>query len=82
MAAAMLLISRSARVLTNHNINNYWMAHKPQTMSELYSHLDEELELRLEEAERVGYGFDLPKAVIAPNAPKKSRVKSEIEIAA
>lgn len=64
------------------DINNFWMAHKPQTMSELYSHLHEELETRLEEAERVGYGFDLPTAVIAPNAPRKSDVKSEAELAA
>ena len=39
------------------DINNFWMAHRPQTMSELYSHLHEELQLRLDEAERVGYGF-------------------------
>jgi hypothetical protein len=35
------------------DLNNFWMAHKPQTMSGLYSHLHEELEMRLEEAERV-----------------------------
>ena len=68
-------------------------AHR-QTMSELYSHLHEELEIRLAEAERVEYGFDLPKAtlgdcenkelaaLIAPNAPRKCGVKSESEIAA
>jgi hypothetical protein len=38
------------------DINNFWMARKPQTTSELYSHLHEELQLRLDEAERVGYG--------------------------
>jgi hypothetical protein len=64
------------------DINNFWMAHKPETMSELYSHLHEELELRREEVERVGCGFDLPQTVIAPNAPKKSIVKSDGEIAA
>jgi hypothetical protein len=31
-------------------------------MSELYSHLPEELEMRLDEATRVEYGFDLPNA--------------------
>jgi hypothetical protein len=41
------------------DINNFWMAHRPQTMSELYSHLHEELEMRLDEAARVGYGFVL-----------------------
>ena len=51
-------------------------------MSELYSHLHEELELRLAEAERVGFGFALPKGVVAPNAPKISDTKSEVEIAA
>jgi integrase len=76
------------------DINNFWMAHKPQTMSELYSHLHEELEMRLDEAKRVEYGFDLPNALssecenkgvavaIAPNAPRKSGVKSEHEVAA
>jgi hypothetical protein len=64
------------------DLNNFWMAHKPQTMSELYSHLHEELELRLKEAERVGYGFDLPKIVVAPNAPKIFITKSAVEIAA
>jgi integrase len=70
---------RGARCL--EDLNNFWMAHKPQTMSELYSHLYEELQMRLEEAERVGYGFDLPKIAVAPNAPKIS-AKSEGEIAA
>src|SRR5215470_5557972 len=34
------------------DINNFWMGHKPKTMSELYSHLHEEVELRLTEAEQ------------------------------
>jgi hypothetical protein len=34
------------------------------------------------EAESVGYGFDLPKIVVAPNAPKNPSVKSEAEVAA
>jgi len=47
-------------------------------MSELYSHLHEELELRLAESERVGYGFVLPGATastVAPNAPKLKSVE-------
>jgi hypothetical protein len=74
---------RGARCL--EDLNNFWMAHKPQTMSELYSHLHEELELRLQESERVGFGFALPKTVVdanAPNAPKKTAPKREVEIAA
>jgi hypothetical protein len=49
-------------------------------MSELYSHLHEELEMRLEKAERVGYGFELPKAVVAPNAPKILDTKSRADV--
>jgi hypothetical protein len=60
------------------------MAHKPQTMSELYSHLHEELDMRLAEAERVGFGFELPKkpaAAVVPIVPRKQEQKAE-EVAA
>jgi hypothetical protein len=50
-------------------------------MSELYTHLHEELEMRLDEAERVGHGFDLPESVVAPNAPRNV-AESVIENAA
>jgi integrase len=69
---------RGARCL--EDINNFWMAHKPKTMSEVYSHLHEETELRLAEAERVGSGFAVPKFV-APNAPKLLENES-MEVAA
>jgi hypothetical protein len=55
-------------------INNFWMGHKPRTMSELYSRLDEGLELRLEEAEAMGVGFDIP------IAPKCSETSEELEL--
>ena len=58
----------------------FWMGHKPQTMSELYSRMDEELELRLQEAEVVGVGFVVP-AYAAPSAPKVS-VERQVAIAA
>jgi len=56
------------------DINNFWMGHKPQTMSEIYSRMDEELEQRLQEAEIVGVGFDVP-------APKCSKISFEQEVA-
>jgi integrase len=62
------------------DINNFWMGHKPKTMSELYSRMDEELELRLQEAEIVGVGFFVP-AYVAPSAPKVS-VERQVAIAA
>jgi hypothetical protein len=52
------------------DINNFWMAHKPKCMSELYSYLDEELQVRLDEAERVEFGFSLPETqtvAVVPN---------------
>ena len=51
------------------DINNFWMAHKPHTMSEVYSHLHEETEMRLDEAARVGYGFLLPARPAPASAP-------------
>jgi len=54
------------------DLNNCWMAHKPHTMSEVYSHLHEEVEMRLDEAARVGYGFVLPatELSVVPIVPK------------
>jgi hypothetical protein len=49
-------------------------------MSELYSRTDEELEQRLQEAEIVGVGFDVP-TYVAPKSSKES-VKSVIAVAA
>jgi integrase len=59
------------------DINNFWMGHKPKTMSELYSHLYEEVELRLTEAEQRGVGFDIPAYV----APSCSEVSAQLEVA-
>lgn len=50
------------------DINNFWMGHKPKTMSEIYSHLFEEVEIRLVEAEEVGFGFELPVEEASENA--------------
>jgi len=61
------------------DIKNFWMGHKPKTMSELYSHLFEELELRLVEAAQVGVGFVLP-ACVAPSC-SKILVESQVEVA-
>jgi len=62
------------------DINNFWMGHKPRSMSELYSRMDEELEQRLQEAEIVGAGFDVP-AYVAPKC-SKIEVESKVEVAA
>lgn len=48
----------------------HWMAHQPRDMSKVYSLLKEDVPARLAEAERVGYGFSLPKEVV-PSVPRK-----------
>jgi hypothetical protein len=53
------------------DLNNFWIGHKPETMSEQYSHLYEEMDIRIGEAEAASNGSDLPRTVVAPNAPKK-----------
>jgi integrase len=52
------------------DLRKFWLAHKPKEMGELYSALKEDVPTRLAEAERVGYGFVLPKEVV-PNVPRK-----------
>jgi len=52
------------------DINNFWMGHKPQTMSGLYSRMDHELELRLQEADTVGVGFTVLAYVLLQSTPK------------
>jgi len=56
------------------------MGHAPETMSEIYSRLDLELDLRLAEAESVGVGFIVPSMVIAPNAPSCAKNSEETDL--
>jgi len=42
------------------DINNFWMGHQPESMSELYSRMEFETDRRLDEANRVGVGFTVP----------------------
>jgi len=60
------------------DMRKFWLGRKPgksvegesADMGEVYSALKEDLSARLAEADRVGYGFSLPKAVV-PNVPRK-----------
>ncbi len=61
------------------DINNFWMGHAPETMSETYSRLDLELDLRLTEAESMGVGFTVPPIQIAPSCSKVSE-ESDVEL--
>ena len=53
------------------------MGHQPETMSELYSRMEFELDRRLDEAERVGVGFMVASVEVAPSAP---RISEEVEL--
>jgi len=61
------------------DINNFWMGHQPQTMSELYSRMEFETARRLKEAELVGVGFTVPPV----NYSKSSKISGEqaVEVA-
>jgi integrase len=61
------------------DINNFWMGHAPETMSETYSRLDLELDLRLAEAQSMGVGFTVPPIPIAPSCSKISG-ESDVEL--
>lgn len=62
------------------DINNFWMGHQPQTMSELYSRMEFETARRLKEAELVGVGFTVPSV----NYSKSSKISGSqaVEVAA
>jgi len=62
------------------DINNFWMGHAPETMSETYSRLDLELDLRLAESESMGVGFTVPPVAIAPSCSKIAE-ESDVELA-
>jgi hypothetical protein len=61
------------------DINNFWMAHAPETMSVTYSRLDLELDLRLAEAQSIGVGFTVPPVPIAPSCSAISE-ESDVEL--
>jgi len=58
----------------SHDINNFWMGHLPETMSELYFRMEFELERRLNEAKSMGVGFNVP------IAPACSEVSEELDV--
>jgi integrase len=59
------------------DINNFWMGHAPETMSETYSRLDLELDLRLAEAESMGVGFTVPPIAFGPVGPSWPQISEE-----
>ena len=58
------------------DINNFWMGHVPETMSETYSRLDLELDLRLVEAESMGAPFRPSQLLQVAPRFRKNRVSN------
>jgi len=56
------------------------MGHQPETMSELYSRMEFELDRRLEEAEKIGVGFTVPSVEISSIARSAPRNSQELEL--
>jgi len=58
----------------------YWLGHAKQSVTDGYSKLAEDVEFRLEVAEKTGTGFDVP-ASMRPMRPRKSE-ETRVEVAA
>jgi len=55
------------------------MGHQPETMSELYTRIEFELDRRLDEAERVGVGFTVPGIEAAPRISEEVELESTLQ---
>ena len=42
------------------DLEHYWLGHKPQHVSDLYSRLKDDVEFRQEWVKKVGLGFEIP----------------------
>jgi integrase len=65
----------------NNDIKIFWMGHKPESMSELYSKLGKKTEMRLAEAERIGTGIDLHQCQIHPSSDARKFVSQIVKVA-
>ena len=51
-------------------LQHFWSGHAPTHVSERYTKLLQDRDCRLEWAEKIGMGFDLPGRSVAPPAPR------------
>jgi len=50
-------------------LQHFWLGHAPTHVSERYKKLLKQRDWRLEWADRIGMGFELPARPVAPYAP-------------
>jgi hypothetical protein len=61
------------------DLERFWMGHENETVGDEYSKLKDDVAFRLEQAERVGLGFDIANTT---NIVRKNEVSTETENAA
>ncbi len=59
-------------------LQQFWMGHAGETMTDLYDKVREDLQFRLEWAEKCGIGFELPEfgLSVVPNVPKNEEMEA------
>ena len=64
------------------DLERFWMGHENETVGDDYSKLKDDVEFRLEYAEKVGLGFEIPKTPTVVRIVRKNEVSVKTENAA
>jgi integrase len=64
------------------DLERFWMGHENETVGDDYSKLKDDVAFRLEQVERVGLGFEIPKTTDVVRIVRKNGVVVETESAA
>jgi|SRR5450755_1678934 integrase len=64
------------------DLERFWMGHENETVGDDYSKLKDDVAFRLEQAEKVGLGFEIPKTTDVVRIVRKNEVAVETESAA
>jgi integrase len=64
------------------DLERFWMGHENETVGDDYSKLKDDVAFRLEQAEKVGLGFEIPKTTDVVRIVRKNEVSVERENAA
>jgi integrase len=64
------------------DLERFWMGHENETVGDDYSKLKDDVEFRLEYAEKVGLGFEIPKNPTVVRIVRKNEVSVKTESAA
>src|SRR5215467_11332628 len=62
------------------DLEHFWMGHKPQHVSDLYSALKDDVEFRQSWAEKIGLGFELPQPIPESKTAQLDAMDSKIAV--